>query len=292
MMRFSDMAAGLACLTLLAGCTSSSPPSSQAPPAQTSTDSASATRVGDVKLLAVIGDSISIAVNACGEPGACPDSSWVQGTDPAVNSIASRLHAQSGTQPTVINQARDGGDMADAVAGIGAVAAKKPDLVTILVGANDVCAPNASEMTSVDDFRTGLSTVLSELDAGAPDAAALVMSLPDLNQVWSLGKDNPRALALWSDFWGCRNLLRNPNSTDPQVEQSREAVADRAVEFNNVIADVCAAAPNCISDGGALYAHEFTVEQVSSIDFFHPSAAGQQAIAEIAWKALENGTTP
>ena len=54
---------------------------------------------------------------------------------------------------------------------------------------------------------------------------------------------------------------------------------------------VCDAAERCIDDGGAVFAYEFSADEISAIDFFHPSVAGQRAIAEIAWDSLEGGTT-
>ena len=40
-----------------------------------------------------------------------------------------------------------------------------------------------------------------------------------------------------------------------------------------------------------MFAYEFSADEISGIDFFHPSVAGQRAIAEIAWDSLEGGTT-
>jgi lysophospholipase L1-like esterase len=243
--------------------------------------------LGEVKVLEVIGDSVSLGVNACAQPGPCPDSAWAGGSDPAVDSIASRLANVSGAAPEVLLGAKDGGDVAEAVRRIGLPTAKDPDLVTILVGANDVCAPSTTEMTSVADFRRDFAAMLAALHTNAPGALALVLSVPDLNQIWELGKDNPRAISQWSRFPGCRNLLREPTwATPPNVEASRAAAAERVVEFNQVVAEVCAAAENCISDGGALYKHPLSAAEISPIDFFHPSVHGQRAIAELAWQVL------
>ena len=37
-------------------------------------------------------------------------------------------------------------------------------------------------------------------------------------------------------------------------------------------------------------AYDFSSDEISGIDFFHPSIAGQRAIAAIAWDALEGGS--
>jgi lysophospholipase L1-like esterase len=287
-------------LASLAGCTSALAPSPAptAPGATATTHSpgiataAPNISLSKVKVLGVIGDSISIGVNACDRPGPCPDSAWAGGSDPAVGSIASQLAVVSQATPRVLLAAKDGGNVTDAVGHMGTLAAKHPDLVTILVGSNDVCAANTAEMTSVADFRRNYTAMLAALRTHAPSALALALSLPDVNLIWELGKENPRAISLWSRFGGCRNLLGNPTSTDPEVEASRAAAAERVVEFNKVVAEVCAAAGNCISDGGALYQHQYSAAEISSIDFFHPSAQGQRAIAELAWQVLADQVKP
>lgn len=295
MTRLAVVASQLLLLAVFAGCSGTpAPPSPSAPSAAPTTPVASSpapvepTRtIAKVNVLGVVGDSISLAVNACDQAGPCPAQAWAGGEAPGVDSIATRLGEQFGTRPEVLIAAKDGGDVADAADRIGRLAAKKPDLVTILVGANDACAPNTSEMTEVDDFREQYADVLTQLADGAPDALALAMSVPDVNQIWELGRKDPGARQSWSKFWGCRNLLRDPTSDAPQVVASREAVADRVRDYNEAIAEVCAAAKNCVSDEAALNEHDFTSDEVSALDFFHPSKAGQRAIAEIAWNALE-----
>ena len=84
-------------------------------------------------------------------------------------------------------------------------------------------------------------------------------------------------------------LLGAADDDSAAATARRDAVSVRVDEFNAVIARVCAATDGCIDDAGALHAYPFTTDQLSSIDFFHPSMAGQRAIAEIAWDALERG---
>lgn len=43
--------------------------------------------------------------------------------------------------------------------------------------------------------------------------------------------------------------------------------------------------PLCNWDGGALTRMRFTPDLISSVDHFHPSAAGQAKIAEVEWNA-------
>ena len=95
----------------------------------------------------------------------------------------------------------------------------------------------------------------------------------------------------WGSSPACRSLLAEPQSTAAADEQRRAEVGERVREFNRVLAEACASLPNCIDDGGAVASYEFSTDEISSVDHFHPSAAGQQAIAGLAWTALEHGAT-
>ena len=59
-----------------------------------------------------------------------------------------------------------------------------------------------------------------------------------------------------------------------------------------MISEVCTADVSCTTDDGAVFAYQFTPNEISSIDYFHPSVLGQQAIAQIAWDALQKAATP
>lgn len=285
-MRKSVLAA-IAALCLTAGCSGLTPGGTPTSPSASGVPNRPAPQLESVGLLAVVGDSVSLGVNACENAGPCPESSWAGGTDETVDSVAMRLAAATGTAPRVVYASRDGGDVKDvANLVLDGINKESPDLVTILIGANDACAVTPEEMTPVAEFREDLRRMLQAIDTGVPGATVLLMSIPNLNQIWESSHDNPAARAAWDGFWGCRNLLRNPTSTAPEVEQSRSAVAEQVTAYNQIIAEECNAVARCVSDGGALHAHRFTPEQISTKDYFHPSRQGQAAIAALAWDAL------
>jgi PKD repeat protein len=89
---------------------------------------------------------------------------------------------------------------------------------------------------------------------------------------------------IWSLGGICQSLLANPTSTADADVQRRARVAQRNVDFNQVLHEVCAATANCLWDGWAAYDTPFTAGDVSG-DYFHPSVQGQAKLAQVSWLA-------
>lgn len=282
--RILGTAAGLAAAAILAGCA----PSAAAPPDLTELEPPAA--AAEVDTIGILGDSISLGVNACDSQGQCAAASWSGGSDAAVGSVAARLAAASGIEPAVVNAAKDGGDVEDALGLVDEVIAAQPQLVTVLLGGNDACAPTLDEMTPAADFEDRLTRLFARITGEVPDAAILAMSVPDLHRLWELGRADARTVQVWNSSPSCTNLLGSADEESAEATARRDAVAARVVEYNAAIARVCGATDGCIHDDGAVYGYAFTADEISAIDRFHPSIAGQRAIAAIAWDALERGT--
>ncbi|WP_162616477.1 SGNH/GDSL hydrolase family protein [Xylanimonas allomyrinae] len=236
-----------------------------------------------------MGDSITLGVNACTEAGPCLDDSWAVGTSPDVDSFAARL-AGSGARPTTLPFALEGATVKEALDHVEDVIDQKPDVVTVLLGANDACARTFDDMTPTDRFTAEITTLLQQLAEGLPDATLLALSVPDLNQIWELGKSDPDAVGLWNKSPSCRSLLWHADSVSADDAERRAAVAERVQQFNSSIAAACSALPTCVSDGGALHDVRFGDGDVSDIDHFHPSQRGQAKIAEVAWQTWQSRT--
>jgi lysophospholipase L1-like esterase len=264
---------------LLCACTSA--------PAPAPTPTSTPTGIASVRTLAVMGDSISLGVNACSSAGPCMKESWAVGSDPAVDSLAERIGSVTGRAPRTVDAAAEGARVSTLLGAADRIIAEKPQLVAIFVGANDACAPSVDQMTSTADFTTQIGQLVTQLSQGLPDSHLLMLSVPDLNRLWELGHTNAQVAKLWQSSPSCRSLLWNAGSTDPADADRRAMVQTRVEQFNQAIATACAAASNCVSDGGAMYDHSFSASEVSTIDAFHPSVQGQHAIADIAWTALE-----
>jgi hypothetical protein len=62
-------------------------------------------------------------------------------------------------------------------------------------------------------------------------------------------------------------------------------VRQRAIDFNEQLAEVCALYIHCRFDQYALFADRFGPDEVSRRDYFHPSLQGQARLAQLTWGA-------
>jgi lysophospholipase L1-like esterase len=235
--------------------------------------------------IAAVGDSITRAFNACSALADCPSASWSTGDGPKVGSLARRLPDRRPTGDDTWNLARDGAVMADLPEQMRRAARHRPELVTVLIGANDACRPSVDAMTSVDDFRTGFSQALRTLREAAPHTEVYVAGVPDLRRVWEVGRGNPDAEQVWG-LGICQSMLAHPRATGQQAVARRDRVRERVQEYNRVLREVCAADRRCRHDGGAVFAHRFTAADLSDWDWFHPSRQGQNTLAELAYRRI------
>ena len=242
--------------------------------------------------MAAVGDSITQAASTSGSLGAdAPQNSWSTGTSATVNSHFLRLRALN---PALVghNRSVSGAKVADLNGQMLTVAALEPDpgYLTVLIGGNDLCTGTVGTMTTVSDFRARFATAMSTITSQSPGTSILVVSIPDVYQLWNLFKGNFWARFIWSTAGICQSLLANPTSTQ-QVDVTRRAtVRQRNIDFNAQLAEVCAQYVQCRYDGNASFATQFTAADVSG-DFFHPSVAGQSKLASVSWAAGYTWTT-
>ncbi len=90
---------------------------------------------------------------------------------------------------------------------------------------------------------------------------------------------------MWRLTGFCKSMLANPGSTAPADMARRERVRQRIVDYNTVLADVCAAYARCRFDGNAVFDYPFQPKDVSTWDYFHPSREGQRVLAAVTWQA-------
>lgn len=237
--------------------------------------------------LAAAGDSLSRG-NGAG-PRYFADSTafgWSTGGDPSVNSLALRIATRNpALAGNVYNVGRYGARMADLPAQIATINAVRVEYVTILVGGNDACALTEATMTPVESFREQFRSAMASLDRNSPQARVLVMSIPDPTKLVSILATNPRATLVWEAFSICQSVLLRPTSTAAEDVARRDRVRQRVIEYNAVLAEVCAAYARCRYDGGAVFAGTLEAADVSTFDYFHLSARGQARLAEAAWAA-------
>ncbi|MDH2443753.1 GDSL-type esterase/lipase family protein [Amnibacterium sp. CER49] len=235
--------------------------------------------------MAAAGDSITRAFDVNGSHflSDAPAESWSTGTDGTVQSEAQRLLAiDPALAGQVYNDAKTGANMSalDAQLATAASPAQHADYVTVLMGANDVCGKTVAGMTPTGTFRSEFATALADFTNARPNATVFVSSIPNVYTLWSLLHTNGSARFAWSIYGVCQNML---GST--VTEAQRQTVLAQLQADNDVLAQVCGANPQCRWDNYATYKVAFTTAQVSTVDYFHPSIAGQKLLAQVAWGA-------
>ncbi|MEO3751069.1 GDSL-type esterase/lipase family protein [Streptomyces sp. B6B3] len=250
-----------------------------------------ATRVWDTSpsSVAAIGDSITRGFDTCSLLTDCPEASWATGTDAAVDSLAMQLLAGEGGGDITDrswNLAESGATVADLPDQARQAAGHQPQLVTVLIGANDACAADLASMTDVADFEADFSDALRALRAESPDTQVYVSSVPDLMRLWREGSESMMARTVWQMANICPSMLSDPNDETDDATTRREAVRERVQEYNEVLERVCATDELCRYDGGAVFDYEFTTDHLSQWDWFHPGESGQRQLAALAYEQV------
>lgn len=237
--------------------------------------------------MASLGDSITRGFNACGWYVDCTARSFSTGDYATVNSHYLRIRT---VNPAIggrnHNDARSGAKSADMYGQAGTAVSQGVGYVTMLIGANDACTSSESSMTPVSTFRANIDSALNRLKAGLPTARVLVISIPDIHRLWSVGRTSGSARTAWSLFGICQSMLANPTSTAQADVDRRARVRQRVVDYNTQLAQACAAyGANCLFDGNAVFGYPFTLGQLSGWDYFHPNTSGQQVLASVSYAA-------
>ena len=236
--------------------------------------------------IASTGDSITRAFNDCWFPYVdCPPASWSTGT--SSYSHYRRIQAVNpGISGRASNHAASGADMADLAGQVSGAVGRGAQYVTILMGANDVCASSEAGMTPVTTFRDQFAAALAALTTGLPNARIFVASIPDIAQLFALYRYDLGANAVWAIAGICQSMLANPLSNSTADVERRARVRQRNIDFNTQLGQVCAMYTRCRWDSGAVFNTAFVRSDVTTRDYFHPSVAGQSKLAGITWAAL------
>jgi PKD repeat protein len=236
--------------------------------------------------IAAVGDSITQAASSGGILGAdYPQNSWSTGTNTSVNSHYLRLLALGAPiAGQNFNRSVSGAKMSDINGQIAGLVAIQPEYLTIEIGGNDLCTSSEAAMTPVSTFRSQFQQAMATLTAGSPNTNVFVASIPRALGLWELFRNDFFARFIWSIGGICQSLLANPTSTNQADVDRRARVGQRNIDYNQVLAEVCAATPRCLFDGNAVYNTSFTSGDVAG-DYFHPSTQGQAKLAAVSWAA-------
>lgn len=262
----------------------------------------------DPKRLVSLGDSVTEAINAeeiHPWKGLTPNkwASWVNGyakdweellgrTD--VNSHNQRITAQFGKEKRKNKSVAKTGSETDVLWKQAKKAVKKKaDYVTILMGQNDVCGDDASEIPTDEEFEANVRAGFDLLHAGLPPGATVyTLAIIDIHRLWEIGDEldsfgiiecNELWELLASDHIPCATML------DPDLsEAERLATRERILGFNAIleglVAEYGAADPQHYWHyTDASFTLPFEADDVSPFDCFHPSAEGQKKLSEATW---------
>ena len=260
--------------------------------------SASPARVPLPASMASVGDSVTRAFDL--DAGHlfrdAPEESWSTGSDPAVGShydriVAAAAAASAAAVPApasgapqlavhAFNDAESGAKVAAMAAQLALAASQRVEYVTVLIGANDLCTSSVAAMTPTATFQTQFARALTAFFAADPGAHLFVASIPDLFQLWDSLRSNPLAQATWTLARICPAML---SLTGTAADRAAVVAQERA--DNTVLQAACARFRHCRFDANAVYHTVFGAADVSSVDYFHPSLAGQQKLAAVTWAA-------
>lgn len=236
--------------------------------------------------IASTGDSITRAFNTGLFPFTdATSNSWSTGSSSTVNSLARRIAANNPAFRASYNDARTGAKMGELATQFNTVKTQAPEYVTVLMGANDVCASSEAGMTDVASFRGQFQTALASLVTALPNTRVYVVSIPNIYNLWSVLRTKSAARSAWSAYSICQSMLKNPSSTLQADADRRARVLQRNIDFNTQLAQVCAQYSQCRFDNNAMFNTAFVASDISTRDYFHPSVAGQTKLAAVAWGA-------
>ena len=234
--------------------------------------------------MAAIGDSITEAANLDGNNiGASnPEHSWSTGNDSGdiVRSHYERILSKNNKiNGRNFNDAVSGSRMDDAPGQAQQAVSQGVQYVTFLMGGNDVCTSDWTNMTPVATFDSYFRQAMNILTAGLPKVKIYVLSVPDVYQLWQLFDGEWYPEWIWNTFDVCQSMLDNANT-----EADRQFVRQRNIDFNTVLRNVCALYTQCRYDNGGVFNYQFARSDVSGVDYFHPSMRGQMNLAQKSWE--------
>lgn len=211
-----------------------------------------------------------------------------------VNSHRQRIDAQFGEEGRKTKSpAKIGADSEDLLKQAEKAVKNQADYVPILMGQNDICGDDASEIPTDPEFESNLRAAFEVLEAGLPAGATIyTLAIVDIYRLWEIGEE----LELFdivdcSDVWEALSSKLIPCATmlDPDLEEAeRLATRDRIIGFNTILQTVteeydAADTRHYWQYTGASFTMDYDADDVSHYDCFHPSAEGQTQLAEETW---------
>ena len=231
--------------------------------------------------LGVIGDSISRGYDIKSLRTESLDLVWASGTSLSTSHYNRLLAMSPGLKINVNNLALVGDTVTEKDSQFQARAQQMADAgadyVSILIGANDICGGDLGTQSGLNAFQRGVSVALSTLLSSAhPPKIIVVSSIPHIWQLTQIPElsSNPFCNMVWDQ--ACSNLQIGQEKFDEQWTAANRALEDAAA----------AAGPHVVFDNMAVANKNFTADEISGKDCFHPSEKGQGILATEVWNQV------
>jgi len=227
--------------------------------------------------MVAVGDSITAGFNSSAF-GTNFDMSWSTGTSGKVISHYQRLSKVYDVK--AVNRAKAGSHVLQTLEQIKEAvseATRPIDYITMMVGSNDLCGwPLEDNGTYLDDYTKNLRESIGTAIEHNSDVKILISSLPNIERLYEVGKEIRYCRAVWGTGRVCPNIL------SPRAK-NREIYFERWHLLNREISNIANDNHTNIIFTEEVSKYEFTREDVSRWDCFHPSVQGQKRISEALW---------
>lgn len=160
------------------------------------------------------------------------------------------------------------------------MAAFAPQVVTIEIGANDICQGLADTTEKLALFQQNVSTAIDTLKkASRPPVLISVATVPNIYSLTQIPQLASQSICQNAWALACPNLA---TLTQAQFQAQWTAV-NQALE-----AAAKAGGNQVVFDNYTVANTVFTTNDVSALDCFHPSATGQGKLANAVWSTISS----
>ena len=228
-----------------------------------------------------MGDSITRAFDAA-RPLDNPALSWSTGDDMfgRVESHLVKIQKIRGGKVSGYNEARSGGRSIEMPGQAADLIKRRPDYVTILIGANDLCDWNNDAEAELNALATNVRQAIASLVAANPKIIIALSAVPDMYHLWEIGHQNS-CQRKWDNLNICSRLLSSNATT-----ADREAFARQWEDVNSAYAEIAGDYPANVRFAAEGAHIAFEPKHISSLDCFHPSIEGQNLLSDTVWQAV------
>ncbi len=161
-----------------------------------------------------------------------------------------------------------------------------PDYVSLLIGANDLCAKSPDQMVQTVDYYANVEAVVGEILDASPNSKVVISSLPNVVKLREVAKNARDFLALRCEqVW--KKVKLCPTLTTLGDPESREKLQNRLDQYNEALQEIVREQRERHGDrvryAKHVYQEDFTSRELS-VDCFHPNKEGQARLAESTFR--------